>query len=334
MLKIGILGAGFMGSTHAQAFATLPDVEIVGISSRSQEKAEALAEKYGAKAFTDALALATDPNVDAISNTLPTYLHKDLTIAALEAGKPVLLEKPMGLSVAECDELIAAAERTGKLLMIGQTLRFWPEYMAITDFIKSSALGKPLAASATRNLGPPRWADWFMDPELSGGEVLDLHIHDLDTLNWLFGTPKSIYTRGHLSPESGGWDLAMSLVDYGDVKAYAEGNALQPPEYPFTMTLSVLCEKGTVEFRFRAGGVQVDSRDTGGSGLLVYEQGKDACELAFEAGDGYANAARYFVESVLTGRPLERGTPEQGRMAVATALAARQSLETDQIVVF
>ena len=334
MLKIGILGAGFMGSTHAAAFATLPDVKIVGISSRSEEKARALAEKYGAEPFTDALALATDPNVDAISNTLPTYLHKDLTIVALEAGKDVLLEKPMGLSVAECDELIAAAERTGQALMIGQTLRFWPEYMAIADFLKRGTLGRPLAATATRRLGPPRWADWFMDPELSGGEVLDLHIHDLDTLNWLFGPPKSIYTRGHRSPESGGWDLAMSLVDYGDVKAYAEGNALQPPEYPFTMTLSVLCEHGSVEFRFRAGGIQVDSRDAGGSGLIVYEKGKSAYELEFEAGDGYANVASYFIESIVTGRPLERGTPEQGRLAVATALAARQSLETDQVITF
>ncbi len=332
MMRIGILGAGFMGSTHAEAFATVPDVKIVGISSRSEEKAQALAEKCDAQPFADALALATDPNVDVISNTLPTYLHKDLTLAALDAGKHVLLEKPMGLSVAECDELIAAAARTDKVLMIGQTLRFWPEYMAIVDFVKSGTLGKPLAATATRRLGPPRWADWFSDPELSGGEVLDLHIHDLDALNWLFGQPKSIYTRGQRSPESGGWDLAMSLIDYGDVKAFAEGNALQPAEYPFTMTLSVLCERGSIEFSFRAGGVQVDSRDEGFSGLSVFEQGKPAYGLEIESGDGFAIEASYFIESILTGRPLERGTPEQGRLAVATALAARQSIEMDQIV--
>ena len=90
MLRVGILGAGFMGGTHAAAFAQLPDVQIVGVSSRSAEKAGALAAKYGAKPFSAALELATDPRVEVISNTLPTQLHNDLTIAALKAGKHVL----------------------------------------------------------------------------------------------------------------------------------------------------------------------------------------------------------------------------------------------------
>ena len=104
--------------------------------------------------------------------------------------------------------------------------------------------------------------------------MLDLHVHDLDTLNWLFGKPKTVYARGQRSPESGGWDLAMTLVDYGDVQGYAEGSAMQPPEYPFTMGLAVLCENGSVEFSFRAGGVQVDSREAAGTSLLVYEKGQ------------------------------------------------------------
>jgi UDP-N-acetylglucosamine 3-dehydrogenase len=332
MLKVGILGAGFMGGTHAAAFAGLPDVQIVGISSRSAEKAAALAAKYGTEPFADALALATDPRVDVISNTLPTQLHKDLTIAALNAGKHVLVEKPMGLSVAECDEMIAAATQSGKLLMVAHVLRFWPEYVAIADFLKTGALGKPLAATAKRLVGPPRWSDFFLHPEWSGGGVLDLHVHDLDTLNWLFGTPVTVYARGQRSPESGGWDLAMTLVDYGGVQGFAEGSALQTPEYPFTMGLAVLCEGGSVEFTFRAGGVQVDSRDAGGTSLWVYEKGQPPRPLAYQAGDGYVNQAAAFVACVRSGQPPTEGTPEQGRLAVATALAARQSIETGQVV--
>ncbi|MCX6032194.1 MAG: Gfo/Idh/MocA family oxidoreductase [Chloroflexi bacterium] len=332
MIRLGILGAGFMGGTHAAAFAQLPDVQIVGIFSRSAEKAGAMAAKYDAEPFTDVHKLATDPRVDAISNTLPTQLHKDLTIAALQAGKHVLVEKPMGLSVAECDEMSAAAKQSGRLLMVAHVLRFWPEYVAIADLLKTGALGRPLAATAKRLVGPPRWSDFFLHPEWSGGGVLDLHVHDLDTLNWLFGTPKTVYARGQRSPESGGWDLAMTLVDYGDVKGFAEGSALQAPEYPFTMGLSVLCEGGSVEFTFRAGGVQVDSRGAGGSSLLVYEKGKPARPLASPAGDGYANQAAAFIECVRSSQPLTTGTAEQGRLAVATALAARQSLETGEVV--
>ena len=166
MLKLGLLGAGFMGGTHAAAFARIPDVQIFGISSRSAEKAEALAGKYGAKAFTDAMALATDPQVDIVSNTLPTHLHKDVTIAALQAGKHVLLEKPMALTVEDCDELVEAAKKADRVLMIGQVLRFWPEYVALVDYVKTGALGKPLAAHARRLASPPRWADFFLHPEL------------------------------------------------------------------------------------------------------------------------------------------------------------------------
>ena len=221
------------GSPTCRSWASPPD---------RPRKPKTLAAKYGAEPFTDAHKLATDPRVDVISNTLPTQLHKDLTIAALKAGKHVLVEKPMGLAVAECDEMIAAAGQSNRLLMVAHVLRFWPEYVAIADFLKSGALGKPLAATAKRLVGPPRWSDFFLHPEWSGGGVLDLHVHDLDTLNWLFGTPVTVYARGQRSPESGGWDLALTLVDYGDVKGFAEGSALQAPEYPFTMGLAVLCE--------------------------------------------------------------------------------------------
>ena len=216
--------------------------------------------------------------------------------------------------------------------MVAHVLRFWPEYVAIADFLKTGALGKPLAATAKRLVGPPRWSDFFLHPEWSGGGVLDLQVHDLDTLNWLFGTPVTVYARGQRSPESGGWDLAMTLVDYGGVQGFAEGSALQAPEYPFTMGLAVLCERGSVEFTFRAGGVQVDSRDAGGTSLLVYEKGQPPRPLAYQAGDGYVNQAAAFVACVRSGQPPADGTPEQGRLAVATALAARQSIETGEVV--
>jgi len=332
VLKVGILGAGFMGGTHAAAYAQLSDVEIVAISSRSEEKVQKAAEEHGSKPYTNAMALLQDPDVEAVSITLPTQLHQEYAIAALAAGKHVLLEKPMGRSVQECDAIIAAAKQTDRILMIGHTLRFWPDYMAIADLLKSGRLGKPLAARATRLAGPPRWSEFFLHPEWSGGQVLDLNIHDLDALNWLFGAPKTVYAHGHRSPESGGWDLGMTLLDYGDVKAYSEGSALQSPEFPFTMTLAVLCEKGSVEFNFRAGGEHIDAKDTSGTSLLLFEQGKPPEVLEHEGGDAYARMVATFVEAVLSGKPPVQGTPEQGRLAVATALAARESIETGQII--
>jgi predicted dehydrogenase len=333
MLKVGVLGAGFMGGTHARAFAKVPDVQVVGVSSRSAEKAAALAKEVGAQPFTDAMALATDPQVDVVSVTLPTHLHRDHTIAALEAGKPVLLEKPMGLSVEECDAMIAAADQSDQVLMLAHVLRFWPEYVALVDFVNSSQLGMPLSATASRLSGRPTWGDWFSNPDWTGGAVHDLQIHDLDTLNWLFGTPKSVYARGQRGAP-GGWDHALTLVDYGDVQCFAEGSVLMPEGYPFTMTLWVLCEKGSVEFTFRAGGTGVESGVASGTGLMIYEAGKEPHPLSAPGGDGYEAQVAYFVECVREKCAPEQGTPVQGRLAVRTALAARESLETNQVVFF
>ncbi|MFN8453143.1 MAG: Gfo/Idh/MocA family oxidoreductase [Anaerolineae bacterium] len=331
MLKVGILGAGFMGSTHARAFAKLPEVQVIAISSRSQEKAAKLAEEVGAEAVTDFMALATDPRIDLISNTLPTNLHQDPTIAALKAGKHVFLEKPMGLSVAECDAMIAVAQEQKRLLMIAHVLRFWPEYMALVEFVHSGALGKPLSATASRLSARPAWGDWFQNPAWTGGAVLDLQVHDLDTLNWLFGTPQSVYAQGQKGM-FGGWDHALTTVDYGGVKAFAEGTILMPDGYPFTMTLWVLCEKGSVEFTFRAGGTGVETGTTFGTTLMIYEAGKEPRRLDAPGGDGYEAQVAEFVACVREGRQPSQGTAEQGRLAVMTSLAARQSMETGQVV--
>lgn len=333
MLRIGVLGAGFMGATHARALATLPDVQVATVSSRSAEKAAALAQEVGAQPTTDAHALLGDPTIDAVSITLPTHLHREYAVAALQAGKHVLLEKPMGLNVGECDEIIAAAEASGRILMLEHTLLFWPEYAMLIETVKSGALGKPLSATAQRLATMPLWAEWFGDASKSGGEVLDLHIHDLDLLNLLFGTPASICSRGHIGP-SGGYDQALSLIDYGDVKAFAEGNALMPEGYPFTCSIAVRCEGGVIEYTLRAGGEQVDSAASGINDLLLYKPGQPAQKLSAPGDGAYVNAMAKFIECVRSGRKPEFGTPEQGRLAVATALTAKKSIETGEVVHF
>jgi UDP-N-acetylglucosamine 3-dehydrogenase len=331
MLKIGVLGAGFMGGTHARAFAKIPEIQVVGVSSRSADKAAALAKEVNAQPFTDTMALVTSPEVEAVSITLPTNLHKDYAIAALNAGKHVLVEKPMALNVEECDAMIEAAQKNNRLLMVAHVLRFWPEYMALVDLVHSGELGKPLAGKASRLSIRPAWGDWFANPEWTGGGLLDLQIHDLDVFNWLFGVPKSVYARGQRG-DPGGWDHTLTLVDYGDVSGFAEGSVLMPTDYPFTMTLWVLCKNGSVEFNFRAGGIGVETGTESGTSLVVYEPGQEPRSLPAPGGDGYEAQVAYFVECVHENRPPEQGTPEQGRLAVKTALAARKSLETNQVV--
>ncbi|MBV8565387.1 MAG: Gfo/Idh/MocA family oxidoreductase [Methylobacteriaceae bacterium] len=327
-MRIGILGSGFMGDTHARAFAKIPGVQVAMVSSRRLEKAEKLAAEVGAQATTDDRRIIEEPTIDAISNTLPTHLHPATTIAALRAGKHVLLEKPFALTAPECDGMIAAAKASGRILMVAHVLRFWGSYVSLAEFVHSGRLGKPISAAATRLSQLPAWADWFLDPSVSGGAVLDLSVHDFDVLNWVLGVPKSVYGRGReLRP--GLWNDIHVILDYGEANGFVEGSEFMPQGYPFTCGLKILCEGGIAEFIFRAGGVSVEMG--GASSLLVHEAGK-AFPLVPKPGDAYENQIEYFVECVRDGRMPAQGTPEQARLAVQTANAARRSFETGAVV--
>lgn len=327
-MKIGILGSGFMGTTHARAYGKIPGVSIAAVSSRHLDKAERLAREVGARATTDDRSIIEDPSIAAISNTLPTHLHGEATIAALKAGKHVLLEKPFALTAAGCDGMISAAKEAGATLMVAHVLRFWGEYVTLAEFVHSGKLGKPISAVAVRLSQLPAWADWFLNPAWSGGAVLDLCVHDFDALNWLFGTPKTVYARGReLKP--GLWNDIHALVDYGGVNGFVCGSEFMPEGYPFTAELKVLCEGGAVEFSFRAGGSSVEMG--GGSSLVVHEAGK-AYPLTAKPGDAYENQAAYFVDCLRKDIKPGLGTPEQARLAVVTADAARASLESGAVV--
>jgi predicted dehydrogenase len=322
-MRIGILGSGFMGTTHARAYAKIPGVSIAAVSSRNLDRAEKLAKEVGARATIDNRSIIDDPSIEAISNTLPTHLHAESTIAALKAGKHVLLEKPFALTAADCDDMIATAKKTDRTLMVAHVLRFWGEYVSLVELVHSGKLGKPISAVAARLSQIPAWADWFLNPVWSGGAVLDLCVHDFDALNWLFGTPKSVYARGkELKP--GLWNDIHALVDYGGANGFVEGSEFMPQGYPFTAAMRVLCESGAVEFMFRAGGVSVEMG--GGASLMVHEAGK-AYPLTAKPGDAYDNQASYFVDCMRKSIKPTLGTPEQARIAVATASAARRSLE-------
>jgi UDP-N-acetylglucosamine 3-dehydrogenase len=327
-MNIVVLGSGVMGQAHARAFVKIPGVRVVGVSSRHLDKAQALASEMNAFATTDDLALIQHPDADAVSITLPTHLHKKFTIAALRAGKHVLLEKPFALTVAECDAIMAVQKKSGKLLMVAHVLRFWSEYAAVLDLIHSGALGKPRSAVATRLSTRPQWAQWFRNPNLSGGAVLDLMIHDFDMLNALLGAPQKIFARGRKS-KYGAWDDVQATIAYANASASVQGSVMMPRRFPFTMTLKVLCARGAVEFTYRADGAEIG---TGSSSVVRVFTDDHAYILDTPSYDAYARQAEYFVECIQQKKKPTRGTPLQARRAVALADAARESCEKNKVL--
>src|SRR5262245_19516413 len=315
MPKVAVLGAGFMGSTHARAYKSLPDVELGGIYAHSSKRAEPLAAELGTTWTDNFDRILSDDSIDAIDICLPTPEHRAATERAIAAGKHVLLEKPIALEKADADALVNLAASTDRICMIAHVVRVWPEYIELQKIAGSGRYGRPVSAFASRRQAFPAWSDLFSRPDLTGGAVIDQMIHDYDTLNWIFGAPKAVTARGINNPRSKGWDQVQVLIDYDEASALVDGGMMMPESYPFSSRLEVLLETGSLEYHFRAGGRSVEM-GAGVNDLIDYPNEGDPTKLTVPADDPYTAEVSYFVECVKSGQPANRATPSDARLAL------------------
>src|SRR3954469_6279703 len=159
-----------MAAAHGANYRGLGDrVRVKTVASRRSEKAETVAASLGAELTEDLDAALRDPEVDAVDICLPTPLHREDAEAAFAAGKHVFLEKPIALTLEDADAICAAADRSGRLFMVGLVLRFWPEYVELQRRVAGGDLGRPLSMSTMRLSPPVDWNDWMGDPGQAGG---------------------------------------------------------------------------------------------------------------------------------------------------------------------
>jgi UDP-N-acetylglucosamine 3-dehydrogenase len=323
-VTISLIGAGFMGSAHAANYAALGDrVRVRTVCSRTPERAARVAEPLGAAPTTDLDAALSDPDVDAVDICLPTPLHRAVAEQALREGKHVFLEKPIALGLEDAEAILEAGARSGRILMVGLVLRFWPEYVELQRRLAAGELGRPLAVAAHRLSPPADWNDWMADPAQSGGVPVDLMIHDLDQLNWLLGRPRGVYarepTRGHV----------QAIVDYDGAVGAVEGSMAMPRSYPFSSNIRVLAEGGVAEYAFSAapaeGGGNIGASDAA-RGLRLYPADGEPVTVPVESADPWGPEIAEFVACVEDGRQPEQGTGEQARDALAVSLAVARSL--------
>ena len=324
---VAIIGAGFMGSAHAANYAALGQcVRVKWVCGRLPERAARVAESVGAESTTDFEAVLCDPEVDAVDICLPTSLHREVAERAFAAGKHVFLEKPLALTVEDGNAIVAAAEQSGSLFMVGLVLRFWPEYVELHRLVERGELGRPRAVFAQRLSPPADWAAWLRDPAQSGGTAVDLMIHDFDQMNALLGTPRSVYAS---EPQPG---HVHAVVEYeGGGSGVAEGSMAMPASYPFSSDIRVLGERGVAEYAFSATPVEGEGNigaSSSARGLRVYPAGGDMRVEAVESADPWGPEIEYFVSCLETGRRPEEATGEQALAALRVALAANRSLES------
>ncbi|MBW5410400.1 Gfo/Idh/MocA family oxidoreductase, partial [Brachyspira hampsonii] len=190
MVKVAIVGGGFMGTTHAKGYKNI-GVEIVAIADIDKKAKEDFMKTYNCKGFDTAQSMmeAIHSEIDFLDVCIPTYQHEEMVLLAAKYNKHVLSEKPFALTLEAIDNMLDAAQKANSIFMIGQVLHFWPEYAKIKEWVDQGIFGEIKLATAVR-LGQHPVSEWYGDPKKSGGGIYDLHVHDIDFLCYLFGDVK------------------------------------------------------------------------------------------------------------------------------------------------
>jgi len=331
MIRVGIVGLGFMGNMHFKCYKATKQAEIVAVCDADEDRlkgtgaagnipgAEEPLDLTGVEQYRDFDKMLSEAELDAVSITLPTYMHRDFTIKALERGLNVLCEKPMALDKAQAEEMIAAADKSGKVLQIGHCIRFWPEYAKTREIIDSGKYGKVRAATFRRLSLTPTWSwdNWLMKDSSSGGAIFDLHIHDSDFVQYVFGMPKAVYTRCANGP-SGDYDHVVTQYIYDDnCIITAEGGWIMTPSFGFEMSFNIILDKATIVF---------DCTRKPSFKLCPAEG--DAFTPKVEPGDGWSREIAHFVKAVSGKKVPEITTPVQSLNSIKIILAEKQSAQS------
>ena len=266
-VKVGIIGLGFMGTTHFQIHRQINKSEIIAVADVDDRKIKGdwssvvgnigdfdyanPIDMSGIKTYTDAMELIANPEVEMVDICVPTYLHEQYAVAALRSGKHVLCEKPIGRSLQEARRITAEAEKSDKCFSSGLCVRYWPEYRHAFELYNSGKAGKLISATFKRvspSIDGNSWENWFMNSKLSGGALLDLHLHDTDLVRYFFGRPVSVTSFGVRGIRSdAGIDHVFTNYDFGDGKlVMTEGGWESTGTTPFEMSFQIVCENATL----------------------------------------------------------------------------------------
>ena len=326
-MKVGIVGVGFMGTTHAAAWAETP-VTLAGFVAETSREAHRLAERYGARVYPDLNALIAD--VDVVDICAPTHLHYDMVLQAAAAGRHIVCEKPLARTLAQGQAMVAACRKAGIQLLVAHVVRFFPEYALAKAAVDGGQIGRPGVVRLARGSFRPKKpvGNWFLDFEKSGGLMLDLMIHDFDYARWVAGEVESVFAKNISSVQpqaSVDYGLAILKHTSGALSHVAGAWAYPPPT--FRTRVEIAGDAGLIEFDSDAA-VPIQMLLQKSSDGSSPDVGLPASPLSESP---YTTQIKEFYAALAHGGPL-RVTAEDGLAAVQIALAAIESAQTGRAV--
>lgn len=212
-VKIAVIGIGKLGKRHLTIWSQLEGVEIVGVIGRNPEKLQVVGEQYGVQTFTSVEDLLATQEVDAFDICAPTDSHLMFVNQIAEASKHIICAKPLGVTSAEAEEMIAICEQNNVQLLVSHTLRFFPEYANAKEQVENGAIGRPGVIRMSRGVPyPSANREWYTDEQRSGGLFLDLGVHEFDWIQSTFGEVQRVMAKHVKHTETSGRSMEYGLV--------------------------------------------------------------------------------------------------------------------------
>jgi len=261
-----------------------------------------------------------DPEVELVDLCVPTPLHPEHSMAALKAGKHVLCEKPLALTSLQARGIVQAVQSAPGYFMPAMCMRFWPGWSWLKQMVAEQTYGKVLTARFSRLSEAPAWSQaTYAKGNENGGALLDLHIHDTDFVQFLFGRPRRVFSTG-ASRDGSSIDHVFTQYLYPQGPAVcAEGGWLLAKGFHMSYTLH--CERATLDYDLARGA----------DALQVVEHGQAPRAVKFEEPDGYSVETRYLIEAILGSRPPSVVTAQDGLSALEICEAEARSIRTGAV---
>ena len=335
-VAVAVVGLGFMGVTHLRAYLANPLARVVAVCdavrvpvngvlagvSGNIKKSDDIHLGAGVKVYRALEELLADPEVQLVDLCTPTPLHPEQAIAVLKADKHVLCEKPLARTSSAAQEILQVAAKSSGMLMPAMCMRFWPGWSWLKQVVSDQTYGKVLAANFRRVSQMPGWSSQgtYAGGLDLGGALFDLHIHDTDFVNFLFGKPASVFSSGVTGANHSINHVVTQYRFPNGPAVHAEGSWLLAQG--FNMAYTLHCKRATLDFDLARGS----------EALRVTEFGQSPRTVPCDGPDGYGAEIGYLLECVTHGRPPQVVTGQDGLLALEICEAEEKSIRTGQPV--
>lgn len=304
MLKVALVGVGGISGAHIPAWDSMENTELVALCDIRPKQMEKYPDK---RHYTDFDEMLEKETIDILDICLPTYLHADYSVKAMEKGIHVICEKPVSLCREDVERVYKTAERNHVKFMVAQVLRFWPEYEIVKKIYDEKTYGNLLSGSMTRLGRYPAWSwdGWMMDEKRSGLVPFDLHIHDLDFMVYAFGKPNKVTNFRTKRPDQ---DFINAVYEFDGFFITTQASWYASP-YPFTAEFMFQFENAVIAWK--NGELKIYEKEGKIWNPISAGSDHDTGNIGLPASDAYANEIRYFAECVQTGKDPDKIKPEE-----------------------